>query len=99
MVLGAHTGWLGHSSSHVLLRTPIAPLSRWYSVPLYIFIVLPLTIALVEILTCAILFILLTGTIEVIEHQVHIFSLLRLQVIDDCFISMDLYFYTSICLS
>ena len=49
-------------------------------------------LVLIEILACATL-LLGRRTIEVVKHQVHVSSLLFLQVINNCFIPMHLYFY------
>lgn len=84
------------SASHIVLRTPIAPLSGGNSVPLYLE-VLPLVV--IEVLACAVLRSLTGGAVEVVEHQVHVFSLLLLEVVLDGLVPVDLNLDVGISLS
>lgn len=86
---------------HVLLRTPVASFPGRHSVSLqwfFIILSLPIIIALVEILSCAVLLFLLRGSVEIVEHQIHILALLSLQVLQDVLISVHLDLDARICL-
>lgn len=104
----------GHPSTEILLSTAVAAFSRGYAVSLNALrsVVRSLTssstcrhkscsprvVILVEVLPCTTL-LLLGRTVEVIKHQVHVCSLLNLQVVNNCFIPMHLYFYVRLCLA
>lgn len=97
-----------HSAPEILLGAAVAPLSSRDTVSLYALGSVirslstsctgchktcssPRGVVLIEILACATL-LLGRRTVEVVKHQVHVSSLLFLQVINNCFIPMHLYF-------
>lgn len=98
-----------HSAPEILLGAAVSPLSRRDTVSLYALGSViwslstsctgchetcssPRGVVLIEVLACATL-LLGRRTVEVVKHQVHVSSLLFLQVINNCFIPMHLYFY------
>lgn len=101
-----------HPSTEILLSTTVAAFSRGHAVSLNALRSVvwslssgstcchksctPRVVILIEVLPCTTL-LLLRRTVEVIKHQVHVCSLLNLQVVNNCFIPMHLYFY--VCLS
>ena len=102
-----------HSPPEILLSTSVSPLTSWNSVSLdplgpavwslsscctrsHESSSTRVVVILIEVLSSATL--LLWGrTVEVVKHQVHVCSLLFLQVVNNCFIPMHLYF--NVCLS
>jgi hypothetical protein len=93
------------SSAHVVVRASIPPFPSWQSVPiassgngaiihyyLVVYVIWSTTVTLVEVSACAVFLLLLLerGTVEVVEHQIHVRSLLYLKVFDYRFISVDL---------
>ena len=97
LILSSLIRILGHSSSQILLSTSVASLSCRQSVSSLCSIVWSLPIGIIEIRCCIIL--CCRWAIEVIEHKIHVFSLLSLQMILDCLISMHLDLNMSVCLS
>jgi hypothetical protein len=88
-------------SPEVVLSTSVSPLSGRHSVTFNtLFIILSLPIAFKKVLprtTCILL--IECGTIEVIEHEVHVLSLFPLQMIYNVLISVNFNFDMSISLA
>ena len=86
-----------------MLGTSVAPFSSRHSVTSFrsiLSVVLPLAITFVEVLACAVSILLIESrTVEIVEHQIHVFPLLSLQVVDNVLVSMHLYFNVSISLA
>jgi hypothetical protein len=64
-----------------------------------LFIIWTLSITLVKVLTCTACILIESRTIEIVEHEIHIFTLLSLQMINNVLIAMNFNFNMSISLA
>lgn len=93
---GPHSG---DSPPHIILSTPVAPLSSGDAIA-FDSVILPLAVStLVEVLASTILLLFERRAVEVVEHEVHVLHLLRLQVVLYGFVPVHLYLYSRLSLS
>ena len=84
-----------------MLCTPVTSFPGRHSITSLnsLFIIWTLSITLVKVLTCTACILIECSTVEIVEHKIHIFTLLSLQMIDNVLIAMNLNFNMSISLA
>lgn len=82
---------------HILLCTSVTTFPSWEPVSINL-MMWSLSITRIKVLSSVILLISIGGSIEVVEHQIHILHLYRLQMVLYVLISMYFNFYVSISL-